>query len=66
MKIYSIEIDFNRNILKVNGKDIEEAVVVSLLDSNGWPVEKLFNPGAWNPEERNKIDIQISNKLLKI
>lgn len=66
IEIRSIEIDIDRNILKINGKDVEQAVVVSLPGPGGWPVEKLFNPDSWNPEERNKIEVQISSKLLKI
>lgn len=25
-------------------------------------MEKLFNPDSWNPEERNKIEVQIKNE----
>lgn len=46
MEIRKLEIDFNKGILKINGKDYtDRKAVVSLPGEGGWPLEILFNPG---------------------
>lgn len=46
MEIRKLEIDFNKGILKINGKDYtDRKVVVSLPGESGWPLAILFNPG---------------------
>lgn len=44
MEIRSIEIDFDRNILKINGEAVtDKPIVVNLPGPEGWPLGKLFN-----------------------
>ena len=46
VEIRKLEIDFNKGILKINGKDYtDRKVVVSLPGEGGWPLAILFNPG---------------------
>lgn len=44
MEIRSIKIDFDKDILKVNGKKVEKSVIVTLPGPDGWPIQKMFNP----------------------
>ena len=45
MEIRTLEIDFDRSVLKINGKDYTDRKVgVSLPGEGGWPLELLFNP----------------------
>lgn len=60
MEIRSLEIDFDRDILKINGEQIKEApVIVSLPGPEGFKYHKLFNSelATGNPEECNKLDV---------
>ena len=46
MEIRKLEIDFNKGILKINGKYYtDRIVVVSLPGEGGLHLEILFNPG---------------------
>lgn len=59
-KIRSLEIDFDRGILKINGESITDRPVdVELPGPDGWPLRKLFNAGraAGNPEKYDKLKI---------
>lgn len=56
----SIEIDFERSILKIDGKEItKKSIIVTLPGEGGWPVQKLFNPhlAKENPEACDKLVI---------
>lgn len=60
MKIRSLEIDFDRDILKINGEPVTgKPVKVNLPGPFGWPFRKLFNAelATGNPEEYDVIDI---------
>lgn len=69
MEIRSLEIDFDKNILKINGKPVtDKPVKVNLPGSPGWPFRKLFNAelAAGNQEEYDIIDVshrEAKNKL---
>lgn len=42
--IRSIEIDFDRNILKINGQEVkDETILVTLPGAGGYKYKKLFN-----------------------
>lgn len=46
VEIRKLEIDFNKGILKINGKDYtDRKVVVSLPGEDGWPLAILYQPG---------------------
>lgn len=64
MEIRSLEIDFNQNILKINGKEINnEPVIVSLPGPDGWPISKAFNTElvSAGQEEYTKIIVDYVN-----
>lgn len=42
--IRSLEVDFDRDVLKVNGKEVTEQTLVYLPGPNGWELSRLFNP----------------------
>lgn len=44
MEIRSIKIDFDKDILEVNGKKVKKSVIVTLPGPDGWPIQKMFNP----------------------
>lgn len=45
MKIRSLTIDFDREVLEINGETIGDSpVIVSIPGFDGWVEEKLFNP----------------------
>ena len=44
MEIRSIKIDFDEDILEINGKKAEKPVIVTLPGPDGWPIQKMFNP----------------------
>lgn len=71
MEIRALEIDFDRNILRINGKDIKsDAVIVTLPGrEEGLPIRKLFNPelATGNKEECDRLEViykKPSNKPL--
>ena len=46
MEIRQLEIDFDKRILKINGKDFsEKAIVVNLPGADGWTLSMLLNTG---------------------
>lgn len=47
MEIRSIKIDFDKDILEVNGKKVEKPVTVTFPGPDGWPIQKLFNPESY-------------------
>ena len=60
MEIRSLEVDFDRNILKINGESvIKRPVNVTLPGPEGWPLGKLFNAvlATGNPEECDKLKV---------
>lgn len=61
MEIRSIKIDFDKDILEVNGKKVEKPVTVTLPGPDGWSIQKLFN-SAGNISERSKrIKVTVSD-----
>lgn len=60
MEIRSIEIDFDKNVLKINGEYFtDRPVIATLPGSDGWDLKKLFNPrlSTGSPEECDKLEI---------
>lgn len=60
MEIRTLEINFDRNVLKINGNLIsDKAIIVTLPGPEGWKLSKLFNPelqtGA--QEECDRLDV---------
>lgn len=56
----SIEIDFKRNILKIDGEAMtEKPIIVTLPGEEDWSVQKLFNSHLVNgkPEACDKLVI---------
>lgn len=54
--IRSLEVDFDRDALKVNGKEVNEQVLVYLPGPDGWELSRLFNP---NPSTQAKSVIKV-------
>lgn len=63
MEIRSIKIDFDKDILEINGKKAEKPVIVTLPGLDGWPIQKMFNPEIKPYEEYGRITVTINNKL---
>lgn len=55
--IRSLEIDFDRDVLKVNGKEVTEQTLVYLPGPNGWELSRLFNP---DPSSQTKTVIKVT------
>lgn len=51
-----MEIDFDKNILKINGQKIEDKVIVRLPGLDGYKYAKLFN-AKQGPGNLKKIDV---------
>lgn len=44
IEIRKLEIDFDREILKINGNDVKDKpVIVALPSDDGWSIRKVFN-----------------------
>lgn len=44
MEIRSLEIDIDKNILKINGKEIKETPILAILPGpDDWKLKKVFN-----------------------
>lgn len=52
-EIRSIHIDFDNNILEINGKPYKRKTIVELPGPDGWDIRKLFNGNENNAEEKN-------------
>lgn len=60
MEIKTLEIDFEKESLKINGLDFtKNPVIVTLLGTDGWPLQKLFNKdkASGRREKCDKLDI---------
>lgn len=46
MKIRNLEVDFDRGILRINGKELKESPIIVTLPGpeDSFPYRKLFNP----------------------
>lgn len=72
MEIRSLEIDFDNNILKINGEQIKTVPVIVTLpgEYRKYPISKLFNAelSTGNREECDRIEIDykstVNNKPL--
>lgn len=65
MEIRQLEIDVEKRILKINGKPFtQEAVVVTLPGTDGWPLSFLVNEqlASGVPEECAKLTVNFSEK----
>lgn len=60
MEIRSIRIDFDKDILEINGKKVEKPVIVTLPGPYGWPIQKLFNPEGYIPESGKQLKVIVS------
>ena len=58
-EIRSIKIDFDNNVLEINGKPYKKKTIVSLPTSDGWKIRKLFN-GDENSIEENSDCLDVS------
>lgn len=60
MEVKTLEIDFTKDILKVNGVNIvDRPVIVTLPGIDGWKKRKLFNAelATGNPEELDLLEV---------
>lgn len=69
MEIRTLQIDFDKGILEVNGELIKnKPIIVTLPGPDGWRLRKLYNPqlATGNPKECDIIDVtytEAKNKL---
>lgn len=63
MEIRSIRIDFDKDILEINGKKVEKPVIATLPGHDKCPIQKMFNPEIKPYEEYGRITVAINNKL---
>lgn len=66
--IRSIRIDFDNDVLEINGEPYKKKTIVSLPASDGWKFRKLFNGDENNAEkasDRLNVDLlpAIHNRL---
>lgn len=62
MEIRQLEIDLDKRILKINGKDfLEKPIVVSLPGPEGWPLSMLVNAekATGNPKDYAELTVCI-------
>lgn len=65
VEIRQLEIDVEKRILKINGKPFtQEAVVVTLPGTDGWPLSFLVNEqlASGVPEECAELTVVFNNK----
>lgn len=60
--IRSLEIDFDRDVLKVNDKEVIEQTLVYLPGPNGWELSRLFNPDPSVRGAKSVIKVTVSSK----
>lgn len=63
MEVKTLEINFERDILKVNGLNIvDRPVIVTLPGVDGWKKRKLFNAelATGNPEECDLLEAEFT------
>lgn len=60
MEMRRLEVDFDKGLIKINGKDYtENPVIVTLPGPEGWPLSKLFNAehATGEPEEYDELEV---------
>lgn len=55
--IRSLEADFDRGVLKINGKEVTEPTLVYVPGPDGWELSRLFNP---DPSTQAKSVIKVA------
>jgi hypothetical protein len=60
-EINKLEIDYEKGILKINGEEIKEAIVVSLPVQNSWNKSKIFNLEKFHDKCR-RLTVEIKEK----
>jgi len=58
MNIRSIHIDFDKNILEINGNSVKKKTVAYLPRDDGWEISKLFKPDN-STEECDRIRVTL-------
>lgn len=61
-EIRSLEVDIDNGILKINGEEVKDAIIVTLPGPDGWPLRRLFNPEKRNLEEHKWINVSAGSK----
>ena len=56
-EIRSLEVDIDKEILRINGKEVKEKVLVTLPGPEGWPLQRIYNPEQVG--ECKKIDVSV-------
>lgn len=58
MEIRQLEVDFDKHVLRINGKDfVEIPIVVTLPGPDNWQRSVLFNKESGTPEEHAMLHI---------
>ena len=65
MEIRSLRIDFDNDILEINGELYKKKMIVDLPASDGWKLHKLFNGDENNiAEKSDRLDINFISSTL--
>lgn len=56
-EIRSLEVDIDKEILRINGKEVKEKVLVTLPGPEGWPLQRIYNPE--QAGECEKINVSV-------
>lgn len=63
MEIRSLKVDFDNNILEINGKPYKKKTTVLLPASEGWKFSKLFNGNENNSGEKSdRLEIELMDQ----
>nr|WP_296464287.1 hypothetical protein [uncultured Acetatifactor sp.] len=64
MEIRSLEVDFDKGTLRINGEELKESPVIVVLPGpeDGFPYRKLFNPelATGRKEECDRLTVMYS------
>lgn len=65
MEIRSIKIDFDNDILEINGKKYNRPAIVTLPSDGGWNIHKMFTADnkAVPKEECDRIELTIVSAI---
>lgn len=61
MEIRSLEVDIDREILKINGREVEDPTIVTLPGPDGWPLSRAFNPEKRDLKEYDRIKVVVNS-----
>lgn len=61
MEIRSFEVDIDKGILKINGREVEDPTIVTLPGPDGWSLSRAFNPEKRDLKEYDRIKVVVNS-----